>query len=136
MMYADESSVTTRPTNAPKPLTLGSELSLIDFRTDEQHSSFFLTYECTGSVGLLGLSVRAGRSRFWLLDREGRLDDVALPTPARWGLLPPHLHPVRTAAQVRAHAYAVVTEFVRDGNSPTLGPPSASLGPSYNSPAV
>lgn len=137
MMDSDgEESLTGGPKTDGSPVVLGSELNLVDFWADDKRSSFFLTYQCTGSLGLLGLSVRSGRSRFWLLDRDKQLEAVALPAPARWGLLPPHLDPVRTAAQVRAHAHAVVAKFVRDGNFPTLGPPSACPGPSYNSPAV
>ena len=89
----------------------------------------------SGSPQLLRLSVARGRSRFWAVDPEGFLDDVALPRPETWGFLAQD-DGVELARRLREVSRRLIREFEASGVAPGTQDPAPRPGPSYLSPGA
>lgn len=97
--------------------------------------AYQLCFDVSGSPHLLRLSVARGRSRFWAVDPEGFLDDVALPRPERWGFLA-HDNGFELARQLREVSRGLIRDFEASGVAPETQDPAPRPGPSYLSPGA
>ena len=114
---------------------LPTEATLVGFGAATD-GGWHLTFAVPGSPHLLRLAVARGRSRFWAVDPEGFLDDVALPRPELWGFLPSGTDPVEVARVLRAVSRRLIERHERTGEVPGTQEPPAPSGPSYLSPGA
>ena|SRR6478735_6004747 len=97
--------------------------------------AYQLCFDVSGSAYLLRLAVARGRSRFWAVDPDGFLDDVALPRPELWGFLAQG-NGVELARTLREVSRRIIRDFEANGVAPETQDPAPRPGPSYLSPGA